>query len=435
MKKENLAVRIIVLFIGVFVMAFGVALSIRSMLGTTPISSVPYVYNLIIPEISVGTFSILLNLLFLAIQALLLKKNFRPYHLLQIPVVLAFGALIDLHLIFTSNLIPNDYLIKWVLCIAGCFIIAFGIFMQVKANVNYLPGEGLIMAISQTFKKEFGITKILFDSSLVVVSLISILIFLDKLEGVREGTIASALLVGFIVQFYQKNIKFVDKLVEPSKSVEEFIPEPYMSTANYVITISREYGSGGHAVGELIAQKLGIAFYDSSLIDLTAEASGFTPEYVKEHEQKLSNGLLYNLYKQNYAYVHEAIPPQDMLFMVQTKVIRDIAARESCVIVGRSADYILKGHPNCFNVFVHANDAFRLNRVITDYGADPEDAEREMEKKDKERMNYNKHYTGREWADLKDYDLTIESSLFGIEITAAMIIDARRKSMYTTSNS
>ena len=123
-----------------------------------------------------------------------------------------------------------------------------------------------------------------------------------------------------------------------------------------------------------------------------------------------------------------------MLFMVQTKVIRDIAAKDSCVIVGRCADYILKGHPDCFNVFVHADDAFRLNRVITDYGVDPEDAEKEMEKKDTERINYNKHYTRREWANLKDYDLTIESFLFCIEITAAMIIDARRKAMYTKQN-
>ncbi|NLO71534.1 MAG: cytidylate kinase family protein [Porphyromonadaceae bacterium] len=435
MKKENFTVRLIFTLLGTFIMAFGVALSIRSLLGTTPISSVPYVYNFIIPKISIGTFSILLNLLFVIFQAIILKKKFKSYQLLQIPLVLIFGGFIDVHLYLTSDLIPSNYIFMWVLCIVSCFVIAFGIFLQVKANISFLPGEGLIMAISQTFKKEFGITKIAFDSLLVVISIISIFIFLDKFEGVREGTIASALLVGFIVQYYQKNIEFVDKLVEPSKSVKEFVPEPYMNTENFVITISREYGSGGHAVGELIAQKLGIKFYDSSLIDLTAEASGFTPEFVKEHEQKLSNKFLYQFYRQNYAFVNEAIPPQDMIFLVQTKVIRDIAAKESCVIVGRSANYILKGHPNCFNVFVHANKAFRINRVITDYGANPEDAEREMEKKDKERMNYSKHYTGRDWADLKDYDLTIESSLFGIDITAAMIIDARRKALYTRNTS
>lgn len=435
MKKENLPVRMLMLLTGIFVIAFGVALSIRSNLGTTPISSVPYVYNIVFPAVTVGTFTILLNLLFVVLQIVLLRKNFKPYLLLQVPVVFIFGWFIDFSLYLLGGAVPGNYLVQWVFCIVSCVIIAFGVFLQVKANVVMLPGDGLVIALSDTFKKEFGLVKILFDSFLVLSALIAILLLNNGLHGVREGTIASALLVGFIVQFYQKHIRFVDPLTDTAVAAKEYVPEPYMTTDNYVITISRQYGSAGHAVGELIAQKLGISFYDSKLIDLTAEASGFTPEYVKAHEQKLSNGLLYQLYKQNYAYVNEAIPPQDMLFMVQTKVIRDIAARESCVIVGRCADFILKGHPHCFNVFVHADDAFRLNRVITDYGADPEEAEKEMEKKDRERMNYNKHYTKREWANLKDFDMTVESSLFGIEITAAMIIDARRKAIFTASDS
>ena len=435
MKKENLPVRMLMLLTGIFVIAFGVALSIRSNLGTTPISSVPYVYNIVFPAVTVGTFTILLNLLFVVLQIVLLRKNFKPYLLLQVPVVFIFGWFIDFSLYLLGGAVPGNYLVKWVFCIASCVIIAFGVFLQVKANVVMLPGDGLVIALADTLRKEFGLTKILFDSFLVLSALIAILLLNNGLHGVREGTIASALLVGFIVQFYQKHIRFVDKLTDTAVAAKEYVPEPYMTTDNYVITISRQYGSAGHAVGELIAQKLGISFYDSKLIDLTAEASGFTPEYVKAHEQKLSNGLLYQLYKQNYAYVNEAIPPQDMLFMVQTKVIRDIAARESCVIVGRCADFILKGHPHCFNVFVHADDAFRLNRVITDYGADPEEAEKEMEKKDRERMNYNRHYTKREWANLKDFDMTVESSLFGIEITAAMIIDARRKAIFTASDS
>lgn len=435
MKKENLPVRMLMLLTGIFVIAFGVALSIRSNLGTTPISSVPYVYNIVFPAVTVGTFTILLNLLFVVLQIVLLRKNFKPYLLLQVPVVFIFGWFIDFSLYLLGGEVPGNYLVQWVFCIVSCVIIAFGVFLQVKANVVMLPGDGLVIALADTLRKEFGLTKILFDSFLVLVSLITVLIIREGFHGVREGTVASALLVGFIVQFYQKHIRFVDKLTDTAVAAKEYVPEPYMTTDNYVITISRQYGSAGHAVGELIAQKLGISFYDSKLIDLTAEASGFTPEYVKAHEQKLSNGLLYQLYKQNYAYVNEAIPPQDMLFMVQTKVIRDIAARESCVIVGRCADFILKGHPHCFNVFVHADDAFRLNRVITDYGADPEEAEKEMEKKDRERMNYNKHYTKREWANLKDFDMTVESSLFGIEITAAMIIDARRKAIFTASDS
>ena len=173
---------------------------------------------------------------------------------------------------------------------------------------------------------------------------------------------------------------------------------------------------------------MGIAFFDRKLIKLTAIASGFTPEYVEKNEQKLPNALLYSLYKQNYAYVNEVIPPNDLLFMIQTKVIRNIAASEPCVIVGRAADYILKGHKNCFNVFVHADKEFRKDRVIHDYMVRPDEAERVMERKDRERMNYSKYYTGSNWSDLSDYDLTIETSRFGIEATADMIINAARRS-------
>ncbi len=429
MKTENLAVRTLVLIAGVFIMAFGVSISIRSGLGTTPISSVPYVYNIVYPKLSVGTLTILLNVFFVFLQILILKRDYKIIQLLQIPVVMIFGWFVDVHLSWNGNLIPTNYLMQWIFCLVSCLFIAFGIFLQLKADVSILPGEGLIMAIAKTLKKEFGLIKILFDSLLVIVALISVFIFLDKLEGVREGTVASALLVGFLVQFYNKHLPFINKIVYPEKVPAEFIEEPYMSTDNFVITISRQYGSGGHAVGELVAKKLGVDFYDSKLIELTAEQSGFTKEYVKKHEQKMSNPLLYKLYKQNYAYVNEAVPPQDMLFMVQTRVIRDIAAKGSCVIVGRCADYILKGHPNSFNVFVHANNDFRKSRVISEYGINPNDALREMEKRDKERSTYNEHYSGRKWADLNNYDLTVETSMFGIETTADMIIEAKRKAM------
>jgi hypothetical protein len=177
-------------------------------------------------------------------------------------------------------------------------------------------------------------------------------------------------------------------------------------------------------VGEAIAKKLGVAFYDSKLIDLTAIASGYTPEYVEKHEQRLPNGLLDKLYNNNYAYANEAIPPNDKLFMAQTGVIRNIAANESCVIVGRAANYILKGHKKCFNVFVHADSDYRKKRVIQNYMVNPNDAEKVMARKDKERDNYNVHYTGKHWDDLNTYDMTVDTSLFGIEGTAGMIIEA-----------
>ena len=431
MKEDRITLKLVTGIVGLFILSFGIALTIRGNLGTSPIVVVPYVFSGIFPKLSVGLLTMLFFVIFILLEILIQKKDFQKLQLLQIPYALLLGVFIDVSLKLTNAWQVQNYLLQWLICLAGCVVMSVGIYLEIIGKFSYSPLEGFVMAVFKKTKQDFGKIKIFFDSFLIGFALIISIRYFKGFYGVREGTIASAILVGYLVQFFRNNFTFVNSIYGTVNEEQNALNEPYLKTKNYVITIAREYGSGGHAIGESIAQKLGIAFYDSKLIDLTAEKSGFTPEYVKENEQKLSNKLLYSLYKQNYAYAHEELPPKDLLFMVQTKVIRDIAAKESCVIVGRNADYILKGHPNCFNVFIHANKAFRNSRVITEYNIDPKDAEKMMEQKDRERMNYKKYYTGKDWADLKDYDLTMESSLFGIEITAAMIIDARRKALYT----
>lgn len=425
MGKEKIRLRILLFITGVYFISLGIALSIRSDLGTTPVSSIPYVFNILFPGISVGAFTIFMNSVLILTQFLILKNKFGFQQLLQIPYALLYGLFIDLNLYLTTWMNPEIYVIQFLLVIISVLFLAFGIFLELKADVGYLPGEGFVTVMSDSFNMTFGNTKISTDTLFVVIASACVLIFHGSLDGVREGTVINALTVGLVVQIYQKRILFVDKLLGIEKPMV-FIAEPYTKTDNFAITISRQYGSGGHAVGEMIAKKLGIAFYDSELIDITAAESGFTKEFVKEHEQKLPNSLLYELYKQNFAYVNEAIPPNDLLFMAQTRVIRDIAAKQSCVIVGRAADYILKGHNNCFNVFVHADKKFRKKRVIENYNILPKDAEKMMSKKDKERTNYCKYYTSREWADLNIYDMTVDTSYFGIEKTADMIIEASK---------
>lgn len=426
MKKNNIGFRILLLIAGIFIIGHGVALSIRSDLGTSPISSIPYVLNLIIPNVSVGTFAIIINGLMVLIQVVILRKKTGINQLIQIPLLILFGLFIDVNLYLTESLVPANYIWQLLTVILSCFVMAFGIFLELKADVGYLPGEGLTLVISEAFDMDFGKTKVTIDTSFVIIAVVLAFTFHGKLEGVREGTVMAALFVGTIASFYQKRVTIFDKLLQTKKDIE-YIAQPYMTTDNFVITISRQYGSGGHAVGERIAEKLGISFYDSKLIDLTALASGFTPEYVEKHEQKLPNGLLDKLYNNNYAYVNEVIPPNDKLFIAQTGVIRNIAASESCVIVGRAANFILKGHKKCFNVFVHADTDFRKKRVEQNYLVSPQDSIKVMDRKDRERDEYSRHYTGRHWDNLNEYDMTVETSLFGIEGTANMIIDAAEK--------
>ncbi|SHF46987.1 Uncharacterized membrane protein YczE [Bacteroides luti] len=426
MKKDKLLKRCIVLVIGLFIMAIGVALSIKANLGTSPVSCVPYVYSLAFP-MTVGLLSIIVNVLMILLQIVLLRKEYQLIQLVQLPVALIFGFFIDFAMFLLSGLQTSNYIYQWTLCLLSCVIIAFGVFLEVKANVTYLAGEGLSIAISKAFNKEFGKAKVGVDASLVIIGVASSFILLHRLEGIREGTIAAALLVGTIARFYNKNFKFIDSLVcIDKKEVSEQV-STVSQEKKIVITIAREFGSGGHEIGEIIAKELGISFYDTKLIDLSAAESGLTPEYVKEHEQKLANNLLFDLYEQNYAYVNEEMPPLDTLFMVQSKVIRDICEKESCVIVGRCADYVLKNNPNCFNIFIHADKKFRIERIIKEYGIAADMAEKELERKDRDRTNYCKHYTHRIWGMASNYNLTIDSSIFGPEKSAALIIDALNK--------
>lgn len=428
--KNNIAIRCIVLVIGLFTMAFGVALSVKANLGTSPISCIPYVYSLGYP-ITIGTASIVLNLLLILLQVVLLRRNYQLVQLLQLPVALFFGVFIDVAMYLLSGVDATSYWLQWLLCLLSCAILAFGVFLEVKAKVTYLAGEGLSLAIAKTFHIEFGKAKVGLDSTLVVIGIVSSFLLLHNLQGIREGTIAAALLVGTIARFYGSKLNVLDKYIGVPVSIEDVTVDMANreDDRKFVVTIAREYGSGGHEIGELVAQKLGISFYDTTLIDLSATEGGFTPEYVKAHEQKLANSLLFDLYEQNYAYVNEEMPPLDSLFMVQSKVIRDISKRESCVIVGRCADFVLKGHSHCLNVFVHADSSYRIQRIIGSYGVAPALAEKEMERKDRDRMNYCKHYTHRAWNDTKNYHLTINNSHFGSEKSAMLIVDAVQKMM------
>ena len=147
MKKNNIGFRILLLIAGIFIIGHGVALSIRSDLGTSPISSIPYVLNLIIPNVSVGTFAIIINGLMVLIQVVILRKKTGINQLIQIPLLILFGLFIDVNLYLTESLVPANYIWQLLTVILSCFVMAFGIFLELKADVGYLPGEGLTLVI------------------------------------------------------------------------------------------------------------------------------------------------------------------------------------------------------------------------------------------------------------------------------------------------
>lgn len=190
-------------------MAFGVAFSIKAALGTSPISSVPYVTSEI-SGLSVGTTTIIMNFMFVLIQIAILNKDYEWFQLLQLPAAVLFGTMIDVAELVLTNVSYTNYFAQWVLCAIGIFLIALGVSMEVMANIVTTAGEGIVIAICKKLPVKFGNMKVAFDVTLVIISIVLGFIFLGGLCGVREGTVAAAILVGQITKITNKLMKKIE---------------------------------------------------------------------------------------------------------------------------------------------------------------------------------------------------------------------------------
>lgn len=187
-----------------------------------------------------------------------------------------------------------------------------------------------------------------------------------------------------------------------------------------VITIARQYGSGGRTVGEMLAKELQIPYYDKDILKLASDDSGINEALFVKADEKLKSTVLFRAARN--AYQGELIPPEsedfvsnDNLFNYQAKVIKQLAEEEACVIMGRCADYILKDYNNVISVFVHAPKDFCMEQAAKKLSMSPKEIERYIARTDKRRADYYKYYTGREWTDARNYDLCLNSARLGFE--------------------
>lgn len=191
-----------------------------------------------------------------------------------------------------------------------------------------------------------------------------------------------------------------------------------------IITISREFGSGGRTIGHQVAEKLGIPFYDKELVDQIALESGFAPKYIEENGEHSPGRSLFS-----YAFAPQGVPgvmnglsTADFLWNIQCGVILQLAEQGPCVIVGRNADYILKDRPDCLHTFIHASMDFRAERIVRLYGESEKSPETRLQEKDKRRRVNYQHYTGRTWGMSQNYDICLDSSVIGIEQCSDIIV-------------
>lgn len=192
---------------------------------------------------------------------------------------------------------------------------------------------------------------------------------------------------------------------------------------NKIITISRQYGSGGREIGRKVADLLGIPFYDNALIEKAAEESGLVPAFFEDTERHAGNSLLYALYRGSQIdhTGMTTLSMEDNIYLAQSKVIRRVAEEGPCVIIGRCSDYILSDMKNVVSIFIHANMEFRKNRAISIDHVDPAKAESIVNTKDKRRQNYYNFHTERKWGVATNYHLCIDSSACGVDAAAQVI--------------
>lgn len=286
------------------------------------------------------------------------------------------------------------------LCICNGIQIPAGIFFQaigkgVKSAFISLSRQILFLIPAMvTFGHLFGIHGILYAGP-----------FADGLAFV----IATILLVA--------QVKHLNKSNNVSQTLIDDTSTDNKLDKQVVITISREYGSGGRYVGRLIADKLGIKLYDKDFVIKVAEETGLSEEYIEENEQKRS--ILAPLNNGYYSEYNNS----DELFTKESELIKDIANKESCVIIGRCADSILADRNNVVKVFIYSNLEEKIKRATTYYGMDKTKAKKEIERIDKQRGNHYKYYTGKEWKDFSNYDVCLNSDALGVERTADIICD------------
>ena len=304
--------------------------------------------------------------------------------------------------IFITNSDPNYKLfLEFAVIICHSFLLVMGLnFLEMTTSITVQSLGNVKKATMVSFIRQI----ILFIPIACFMA-----IYLHKgIYGVlNAGPIADTITFFIaLVIFYSEYRKLSIK--EKTTNLEDIKVNNTYKGKKIVITISREYGSGGHYVGELLAKRMGLNFYDKNLINLISKKSGLSKEYVEENSQKLAS----------FKYIDNN---DDRIFIAEEKVIKDLAKKESCVIVGRCADYILKDNKDTIKVFLYSSSQDKVKRAVKYYNLEEDKALKEINKINSERAKHYKYYTNRDWYDFANYDIALNVDYLGVEKTAELL--------------
>lgn len=434
----------LLLLVALYIMAFGCAMFLCSHLGSSAISSLPFVLSLAgndhasqigiyPPALTVGGYTIVMNAIFVVLQILLLRRRFQPFQLLQLVVGAFFSVLIDVNMGLINSLITTDpsttagLINGIILVVLGGAVMGLGVACEVRCKSAMMPGEGIQIAIATVTGKEFSRVKIITDTSLVALAVVCCFLFYGhwRFDIVGIGTLISMIYVGAMVSVFNRHLSWWDKLLgfyeQEKATTNTALPQEEYPL---VITISRFYGSGASEISKKLSQQLGMKVYDHELIDATAQKINMQPTEVAGLEQNISTPKLVELTiaNANIAPLNE-LSPADRLFLAQSQIIQQFAAQESCIIVGRCADYILRNRPNTIRIFLRTDPEIAAQRIAHKDHVSQSAALTKITTTNRARANHFLHFTGQTWGDPKNYDLVVNTSSIGLDKVAQIIIN------------
>ncbi len=398
------------------IFAVGSALCMRANLGIIPQLCPPYVISSIPgQELSVGTLTMIMHLFFIAIQAILLRSDFSMRDLVQIPAAIVVCIFIDTAMMATQPLQWDDsatgYTLRIVQTIIGITLIMTGYIIQRKSREK-TAGEGIVLTFAKTLKATPFVVAAVYELTMVIIGLIFCIFYFGTVRWdiIGAGTLLS-LLVSTSYNTRTQRSKPVFWSDDASSNDLASTADGMQTSGNtfpLVITIARTHGSGGHDIGYMVAQRLGINFYDKEIISETAKKLGLEKEKVQKWDQDTSI---------------RSLGRDEAVFSAQSQIIRD-AAKESCVIIGRCADYVLRGRPFCLNIFIRSDEDYAVTFIRNKDNLAEDQAREVIRLKNKARERHYAHYTGEKWQDPAHYDLVINTAKIGIESAADIICNA-----------
>ena len=290
------------------------------------------------------------------------------------------------------------------------------------------------LAIAKFLKKDFGKVKICTDTFLVSVGVVFMFVFFGHWDWkmIGPGTLVSMFYVGFMVRVFSPRIGWLDRIFIPQSERAGQASDQASSAGGTwgkyrIVTIARTYGSGGNAVGEEVARRLGCPCYSRQIIDRTAEQMGRTPEFVAENEQNISTGKLWEMIFEDSGIPVSMNPSKDdAIYVSQSRTIRELAHHGPCVIIGRLGNWILRDNPHVLRVFVTSGPDSAAIRVASRFNISEEDAARKVERVNTGRANHYRRYTGRQWTDIGEYDLMLNTDRVGIDGAVDTILRASK---------